>query len=65
MPERASRLCHHAKMIEKIATVSGNDSGGQVLGVTRWPKPGPARQDSKAKYDCVGRKDADEYLQEA
>ena len=36
-----------------------------VFRIIRWPKPGPASQHGKTKHDCLGRKDADEYLEKA
>src|SRR5262249_414981 len=56
---------HEGKEEGKGGRGGGQGLRGQVLGVISGQKPGPARQDSKTKYDCLGRKDADEYLQEA
>ena len=37
----------------------------QILSIISWPKPGPASQHGETKHDCLGRKDADKYLEKA
>src|SRR5271168_2603370 len=37
----------------------------QILSIISWPKPGPASQHGKTEDDCLGRKDANEYLEKA
>src|SRR5262249_62230217 len=57
-----AKLRHHVNDDRKDCHCERQRFRGQVLGVISGPKPGSACQDSKTKYDCLRRKDADEYL---